>query len=202
MTREQQKQFREIRKALPKIIQAEIKKHGFKKKDYMVWHKKGQLFFTLFLFVRELDGRCYIDAQIHCKPLWIDDLLWDILHMPENKSEPLSLRSVGAFTVRGNGLYSESIELFGWSVDEAAECVQNALQNFSVYIEDTQPENFSVQIDPNSYHAEVWKLLVLIHENKFDDAINFANNMDSDFFENQGVGLRAGAIQYCMQRKR
>lgn len=202
MTREQQKKLREIRKALPKIIQSEIKKYGFKKKDYMVWHKKEQLFFTLFLFEREMDGRCYIDTTIDCKPLWIDDLLWDILHMPENKSEPLSLRSVGAFTVRGNELYSESIELSNWSVDEAAECVQNALLNFGVYIENTQPENFSVQIDTNPYHAEVRKLLLLIHENKFDDAINFANNMDRNVFENQGVGLRAGAIQYCMQRKR
>ena len=38
----------------------------------MVWHKKGKLFFTLFLFVRELDGRCYIDAEARYKlQIWI-----------------------------------------------------------------------------------------------------------------------------------
>lgn len=199
MTREQQKKFRELKKAFPKILQAACKENRFKKKDYMVWSKKGDLFFTLSLFQRENDGSCYIDATIACKPLWLDDLLWDILQMPENKNEPISLRSVGAFTAHGSELYNESYKLVEWSADEAAVCVQTAMQIFSDRIEKTTQEDFCAMINATPYHAEVRKLLLLIHENKYDDALTLAKSMERDVFENQGVGLSAGATRYCEQ---
>ena len=39
------------------------------------------------------------------KPLWLDDLLWDLLKMETNKEAPLSLRTIGAFTVSGSELF-------------------------------------------------------------------------------------------------
>lgn len=199
MTREEQRKFRELKKAFPKILQTACKEFGFKKKDYMVWSKKGELFFTLFLFERENDGHCFIDATIACKPLWMDDLLWDILQMPENKNEPLSLRSVGAFTVSGSELYSESSELIEWSADEAVVYVKKVMQTFAKFINRTTYDELCTTIGTSPYHAEIRKLLLLIHDNKYDKAVEMAKSMDRDIFENQGVGLRAGVIQYCEQ---
>lgn len=201
MTREQQKKFSKIKNAFPKVLQASCKEFGLKKKDYIVWSKKDNLFFTLFLFVSELDGHCYINSTISCKPFWIDELLWDILHMSENKDEPISFRGVGAFTVEGCELEKESHELVEWSVEETTTCVQNAMQNFKVYINKTTQDVFCNRIESNLCHADVRKLLNLIHNKRYDEAIEFASNMDSDTFVNQGLGIRAGAIQYCEHLK-
>ena len=59
MTREQQKKLRELKNALPKIIRSEIKKYNLKKKDFMVWVQKSELFFDLMIYVCERDGHCY-----------------------------------------------------------------------------------------------------------------------------------------------
>ena len=33
------------------------------------------------------------------KPLWLDDILWDILDISDNKIAPISFRSIGAYTI-------------------------------------------------------------------------------------------------------
>lgn len=116
MTREQQKKLREFKKVLPKIIQAEIKKYKLKKKDFMVWFQKEELFFNLNISICERDGLCYCTSIERIKPLWIDDILWDVLGMPENKNEPASLRAIGAFTVYGSEIYNNEAELVTWEM--------------------------------------------------------------------------------------
>ena len=89
----------------------------------MVWGQKKELFFDLMIRVSERDGHCYCLSTERLKPMWIDDLLWDILEMPENKNEPVSLRAVGAFTVCGSEIYSTKAELMNWELDELRQCV-------------------------------------------------------------------------------
>lgn len=200
MTREQQKKLREIRTALPKILQAEIKQYGFKKKDYMIWAKKGELFFTFFPSIYERDGKCFLDIRAQFKPLWVDDLLWDLIAMPENKKEPLSLRSVGAFTVYGAKLYSKEYELGYWSVEEVAEYIKCELTYFSETVQTVDENGFAARIDEPLYHADVRNLLMLIHTKQYKEAINYAERMEHDSFINGDIGLRKAAVRYCMQR--
>lgn len=57
MTREEQKKLKELTTALPKILKEKIKKYKFKKKDFMIWYNKKELFFDLMIDVRVLpDG--------------------------------------------------------------------------------------------------------------------------------------------------
>lgn len=201
MTREQQKKFKEIRTALPKILQSVSKEYGFKKKDYIVWSKKQEMIFTLFVFERVLDGRCYIDITIQFKPFWVDNLLWDILQMPENKNQPVSLRCIGAFSVNGCVLYKETIELVDWSIDELTDCTDSAMKKFAVIIDETQSEDFKVQADTNPYHSDIREVLMLVHNREYDVAIEYAKNMPDDCFVNKGLGFRTAVIQYCEKQK-
>lgn len=101
MTRDEQRRFKELKKALPQLLKDKIKTYKFKKKDYMIWYSKKGLFFDLHIDVRVLpDGKCYCISSEKMKPLWLDDLLWDLLKMESNKGQPLSLRAIGAFTVQ------------------------------------------------------------------------------------------------------
>lgn len=115
---------------MPKIIQSEIKKYKLKKKDFMVWVQKKELFFDLMIYICERDGRCYCASTERLKPMWLDDLLWDILEMPENKSEPVSLRAIGAFTVYGSEIYESETELLNWELEELGQCVVQYIEHF------------------------------------------------------------------------
>ena len=102
MTKEERQKYKELTKALPKILKDKIKKYKFKKKDFMIWYNKKELFFDLLIDVKvKSDDKCYCTAVETIKPLWLDDLLWDLLKMETNKKEQLSLRTIGAFTFSG-----------------------------------------------------------------------------------------------------
>lgn len=106
VTREEQRKLRELKKALPKMLQNKIKQYKFKKTDYAIWFMKDNLFFTFLPHIGVPDdGKCYCWASENIKPLWLDDLFWEIFQMESNKSAPLSLRATGAFAVRGSELF-------------------------------------------------------------------------------------------------
>ena len=93
------------------MLKEKIKEYKFKKKDYMIWFSKDDRFYDLMIHVAvPEDGRCICSAEETLKPLWLDELLWDFLNMPDNRKEPYSLRAIGAFTVKGSQIYQESRE--------------------------------------------------------------------------------------------
>ena len=95
MTKEERQKYKELTKVLPKILKDKIKKYKFKKKDFMIWYKKKELFFDLLIDVKvKSDDKCYCTAVETIKPLWLDDLLWDLLKMETNKETPLSLKTL------------------------------------------------------------------------------------------------------------
>jgi len=59
----------------------------------MIWYSTKELFFDLLIGVKvKSDDKCYCTAIETIKPLWLDDLLWDLLKMETNKKEPLSYK--------------------------------------------------------------------------------------------------------------
>lgn len=51
-TKEERLKYKELTKALPKILKDKIKKYKFKKKDFMIWYNKKELFFDLLIDVK------------------------------------------------------------------------------------------------------------------------------------------------------
>ena len=90
MTREQQRLLRELKKALPEILKKEAREHKIKKKDYMLYGIKEDIFFTCHITVSANEEGCLCSVREALKPLWIDDLNWELLGMDNNKKEPLS----------------------------------------------------------------------------------------------------------------
>ena len=94
MTRAENKarnSFEKIEKAYRKQIS---KKYGWKQSDYINWKIISDYYFCLYHLSLE-------NAYIEVKPLFVDDLWWDIFEMSENKHAPKSLRGLGAFVVSG-----------------------------------------------------------------------------------------------------
>ena len=197
MTREQQKKLKELKSALPKIIQSEIKKYKLKKKDFMVWFQKEELFFDLMISICERNGHCYCASTEHLKPLWLDDLLWDLLGMPENKNEAASLRAIGAFAVMGSEIYDGEAELINWEIEELEKQVTVYVEHFYRDIQSFGIEKFIENIDVSLYHQELRKALSLVYDKEYQEVIDYLRTCGRGCFCNQGIWINDAIIEYC-----
>ncbi len=200
MTREQQKKLKLLKQSLPKIIQYEIKKYKLKKKDFMVWYNKKDIFFSLLISITEVDGHCYCSSRETIKPLWLDELFWDIMNMSENKSEPLSMRSIGAFTVHGVDIFEDKKELVEWKNEELEKYTIDYIAHFNNVVKNTDVASYYSLLNQSIYHRNIQEILVLIHECKYQEALIYLQSMEGDgYFSNEGVSFKEYAEIYCKE---
>lgn len=198
MTREEQKKLKELKQALPKLLKDNIKKYKLKKKDFMIWDSKKGLFFDLLIDVRVLpDGKCYCLSSEKIKPLWLDDLLWDLLKMESNKDQPLSLRAVGAFTVSGSEIFKDQTELTEWSMDELTETIDTYLEHFYKSVQTSEIDDFYNNLTASTYHSELRKILSLVYKNQYQEALDDLSEMSSSNFKNGDISINDAIREYC-----
>lgn len=87
---------KEYRKIIADARRSVSREYGFRQSSYINFKVEGGYFFCLFFLTGE--------ARLTVKPLYADDLWWDIWGATENKKEPLSLRGIGAYTLSGQVL--------------------------------------------------------------------------------------------------
>lgn len=92
---------KEYRKIIADARRSVSRKYGFRQSFYINFKVDGGYFFCLSFLTDE--------ARLTVKPLYADDLWWDIWGATENKKEPLSLRGIGAYTLSGQVLASYEI---------------------------------------------------------------------------------------------
>ena len=198
MTREQQRKLRELKKALPKVLKEKIKKYKFKKKDFMLWFQKEDIFLTCFIYVGfSTDGRFICDTKEQIKPLWIDDLLWDCLHMPNNKKEPLSLRAIGAFAVSGVEVYQSYDELPNGSLEELEKYVDEYLEHFYQTIQTIQLDSYYEGISNNPYHEELRVALTYVYHKQYNEALSYLEDKGDGIFCNVDLWIHDGIREFC-----
>ena len=83
---------RELRKMSDAIRRKVSRSFGFRQSDYINWIIKENYFFCLKHLSLE---RVYLEV----KPMYADELWWDIFNLSENKKCPISLRGIGAFSI-------------------------------------------------------------------------------------------------------
>lgn len=81
MTREQQRKLKELKIEENLLHKTLVKEYKLKKRDYMIWKVKDGLFFDMYSSVLEQDDICKCRVKAKVKPLWADDLLWDIRYV-------------------------------------------------------------------------------------------------------------------------
>lgn len=199
MNREQQRNLKLLKKALPEIIRQEIKKYNIKKRDFMIWKQKDELFFDALIHISEKDGNCYCSIRETMKPLWVDDILWDVLAMSENKKESMSLRCIGAFTVFGVELYNVCDLVKNWKQDELQRIVSKYIEHFYESIRTVSIHTYHDLRSKHPYHREIRNLVSMIHEEQYEEAIQYARKNTLDEMSNQGLTVKAGAIKYCQE---
>lgn len=183
------------------MLKDKIKKYKFKKKDFMIWYNKKELFFDLLIDVKvKSDDKCYCTAVETIKPLWLDDLLWDLLKMETNKEAPLSLRTIGAFTVSGSELFKNETELKEWTISELEEIIDNYLEHFYKTAQSSSICDFYNNLENSIYHVELRKALSLIYEHKCQDALDYLKDKDEGIFKNGNVSINNAIREYCINQ--
>lgn len=166
MTREEQKKFREQKEYLKVKSKEYAKQFALKKKDYMFYHSAKQMFYCMMFFMKET-GIC---ISFYAKPLWMDDILWDILKMSSNKKEPVSLRSIGAYTIHSN--IKEYEETFQEEAD-IERIIQDYFGMFKEFAQTFDEAEFLKNYQNINWQQEIIQTIVLIHENKFAEALEY-----------------------------
>ncbi len=183
------------------MLKDKIKKYKFKKKDFMIWYSTKELFFDLLIDVKvKSDGKCYCTTTENIKPLWLDDLLWELLKMENNKNEPISLRTIGAFTVSGAELFKDETELKEWSINELEEIVDSYLDHFYKIVQSFSIDDFYNNLETSRYHAELRKALSLIHEQKYQDTLYYLLDKGDGVFKNGDISINNAIREYCINQ--
>ena len=92
---------KEYNKKIADARRNESRKFGFRQSSYINFKVEAGYFFCLYFLTEE--------ARLTVKPMYADELWWDIWNATENKNEPLSLRGTGAYSLSGQVLASYKI---------------------------------------------------------------------------------------------
>ena len=150
---------REINKALSDLEKKDTlcrrivsKKFGWKQSSFINWKVEGGYYF----YLEHLN--CYSEATLYVKPLYIDDLWWDVFEMSSNKKAPMSLRGLDGvkilktpdlFDIRTNerGAEYELEKIQKYSDEDIEKIWDNVFRRFNDEVQRFLKEN----PDPDSY---------------------------------------------------
>ena len=199
MTREQQKQLNVLQKSLNQLLKKYAVQYHVKKKDYMIYYAGKEFFYDALIFVSVNDrGQCICTVKERLKPIWLDDLLWDLLGMPENKDEPVSLRAVGAFAVSGAVIWQDVSVMQEWSVEELDKKVEQAVAHFAETIGEFSMEDFVREMS-QPYHGDLRMALYYIHESDYQKALDIVGDT-SGVFQNGDLDINDAIRRYCVDQ--
>ncbi len=199
MKREQQKLYKELNKKMYDIIDKYSKTYKLKKKEFFIYTSQKDFFFScqFHLGVTETNGELICSCREICKPLWTDELLWEILKADECFSAPMSLRGNGAFTFYGLPYNSSSVKLNNWVMEEIDDTICKITDSFAEYVRSFDSSLFYNNIDKIKYHGTLYELLNLIHLKDYEKACLYADEMKDNYFIIGNKRLPEYAVEYC-----
>ena len=143
------------------------RKYGFRQSSYVNFKVEDGYFFCLYFLN---------DVRLTVKPMYADDLWWEIWDAAENKSEPLSFRGTGAYSLSGQVLATYEIqetfdrnELSG-QFEQMFQCATTEVSKFIADNPDADifyPDELKMDHDPD----RLLYLMALIHNGKEEDAL-------------------------------
>lgn len=159
---------KEYRKLIADTRRSVSRKYGFRQSSYINFKVECGYFFCLFFLTDE--------ARLTVKPLYADNLWWEIWGASENKKEPLSLRGTGAYSLSGQVLASYEIAKVT-DQSELSDIIQDVFRNatdaiseFIISNPDADtffPDESKMDHDPD----RLLYLMALIHKGKEEDAL-------------------------------
>lgn len=189
MNREELKKNKEMKQYLENKAKEVYKAYNLKKKDYMFYLSKNNMFYSIMFSM----SNNIIKVSFYAKPLWIDDILWDILNMSDNKKAPVSLRSVGAYTINSQ----VKIKEYNVKNENEIDDILNKSFNDLLKLSNIYDEDYYLKYYTNiSYQKEMIYTIVLIHNEEYKKALDFLNDTKINNFVSNNKCFSDLAIEY------
>ena len=159
---------KEYQKMIADARRSVSRKYGFRQSSYINFKVEGDYFFCLYFLSDE--------ARLTVKPMYADDLWWNIWDASDNKKEPLSLRGTGAYSLSGQILTSDEItkvtdkEELTDIIDGMFKNATDAISKFIIAKPNADsffPDESKMDYDPD----RLLYLMTLIHNGKEEDAL-------------------------------
>ena len=159
---------KEYNKMIADVRRSVSRKYGFRQSSYVNFKVESGYFFCLYF----LTG----DVRLTVKPMYADDLWWNIWDASDNKNEPLSLRGTGAYSLSGQILTSDEITKVADNgeltniIDGMFKNATDAISKFIIANPNADtffPDESKMDYDPD----RLLYLIALIHNGKEEDAL-------------------------------
>ncbi len=159
---------KQYQKLVADARRAEGRKYGFRQNTYINFKVEDGYFFCV--------NFQYGSARLTVKPMYADDLWWDILGEPENKDKPDSLRGTGEHSLPGEvlGLYrteeTREAEELSESFEEVFGKASDALSEFLTENPDADvfcPDEQKMYLAPD----RLLYLMALIHNGRENEVL-------------------------------
>lgn len=159
---------KEYNKMIADVRRNVSRKYGFRQSSYVNFKVESGYFFCLYF----LTG----DVRLTVKPMYADDLWWNIWDASDNKNEPLSLRGTGAYSLSGQILTSDEITKVADKgeltniIDGMFKNATDAISKFIIANPNADtffPDESKMDYDPD----RLLYLMALIHNGKEEDAL-------------------------------
>lgn len=166
--------YRELEKKEKTILKSVARQYGWRLSSYIGWKIESGYFICLRIAIL---GYVLSEISLRIKPLFIDDLWWDVFDMPSNKNEPKSLRGLGAFAVSAPLIEKYSVLDRNHALDYSPEEIESTLNDvFQRIDKDIQtflakhpnPDNFCPE-DGGEYGriCPIYTLTMDLHAGKY-----------------------------------
>jgi len=193
-------------KECPKVF----KQPKVKKIDYKLWIINEGMFYciTPIVWLREDDLKSMMRIEFKYKPLWMDDLLWEILGMESYMKGPKSLRANDCYTGLSMDGGERIIELSAEDIDYVRNVLHEEINGILAKLNDFNEKKYLTEFEKyvssrSEYACDA--ILVAIHEN-FDEKqiVTMINSCDNYgrfcFFTDKSQGMitykNIGVITY------
>lgn len=202
MKRQEMAKLREYKAAVNKLLPKMASRYKLKKLSNNLWTVKNELFFSEIFDVcfNENTGNFTLSCPEYIKPMWIDELLWNVMEMEGALKAPVSLRCNGAFAFHDGVKISRSRIITGMTLEEMEGELDKIAADYTEHTNVYQLKDFYEDMNRAEYNKELYELLLLIHKEEYEGAIEFAGNMKWEYFGKGNMSLPDYAAAFCRSK--
>lgn len=205
MNRETAKKISVLKKSMDAMVKEIAKPFKYKVIDGHIWTIQNKFIFTFLPYIATPSTGVTFGIKCGAKPIYVDDLLWDVLGIPENKEAKLSLHVNGAFSLFSVPFQHNIYDLIELTSEDVYSKLQTELSNFNSFlcsIQGMEAEWFTEMeaAKESYYHSELMRLMMRLHYGNFKEVLQYAqtHNVTGFVIGNEEIG--ESLKKYCLER--
>jgi len=174
MDKERERALKLLNKNCEILLKRYAKQYHLKKKLDCLYTEIDGMISILVLYVSEEKEQPRLYMKRFLKPVWLDQLFWDIMDIPQPNYVPLSSHIVGAFNVDGVLMAKEDFAVPDYSAPVMEHLIAAETEKFADDLPLCTEEAYYEKLDAGTTmkHGDMMRVLNAIHRGDIKRARN------------------------------